>query len=731
MTLNFVEKMFTIGGEGNSTLQFYKKGFYLGGSGSTPDWRDVVISGVGSLTLVNAKENGLNYVKAFGACEQIDNVLPSGYTRLDYVTCNNGCRVDTDIIGDQTTVIKARFRFPELQNMYVYACQSSNNTRGITAYCTPTVGNWRYGDQTNTIGFEANKWYETIQSASGVSVNGTLYPYETVNDFDTPYTIILGTSHSSTGGYGTAYFKGDLGEFSIEKGGVLVANYIPCKNDTTNKYGFYDTVSETFKPSETGYSFAAGETLPTPHNPVPIKCNNGVVKVSKNLYNEASRVNGANIYSTGVVYAAEEYAYSALIPVIVGETYTFSGVSNITPSAKRIHGYNNSGTWVEQLGAKSTSVGSYSLTVTIPSGVSQIRICGIRIDGSNADTNVQFEQGSTATDYMSYGQIYTDGTVETITITGKNLWDSSLEEGKWVGTDGSIATHRTAKLINLPAVEGETYTLSAKFEIDETANNILLLNFRDSDGNSLGRYPYTITMGSESGTVTATAPENTAYIYAAYYRSTPIYIQLEKGSTATDYAPYLNGGTATCENLFAVGEIKDIQSILNGDVTRKVGIKVFNGTEDWSIQNTYNFSITKTSIGTNTTALPNYSLKMQSNYFQTANYATKNNSVWSGNTYINFRAVETFTTVANWKAWLAEQYNSGNPVILLYPLANTTTQTVTAQSLSIQEGTNIVTATGSIDDLPIEVSYKAGVEVTITEVENAQLDDTVTVRIGG
>jgi ABC-type proline/glycine betaine transport system substrate-binding protein len=65
-------------------------------------------------------------------------------------------------------------------------------------------------------------------------------------------------------------------------------------------------------------------------------------------------------------------------------------------------------------------------------------------------------------------------------------------------------------------------------------------------------------------------------------------------------------------------------------------------------------------------------------------------------------------------------------------LAESTTETVTAQPMNIQAGTNIVQITqASMDGLELEVKYKAGVAVTITEVQNAQLDDNVEVTING
>ena len=97
---------------------------------------------------------------------------------------------------------------------------------------------------------------------------------------------------------------------------------------------------------------------------------------------------------------------------------------------------------------------------------------------------------------------------------------------------------------------------------------------------------------------------------------------------------------------------------------------------------------------------------------------------------IPYEDTTTISDTTAWKQWLSDQYNSGNPVIVIYPLATATTETVTAQSLTTQEGTNIVEITeASMSNLPLEVSYKAGVTVTVTEVQNAQLSNSVEVTI--
>ena len=184
--------------------------------------------------------------------------------------------------------------------------------------------------------------------------------------------------------------------------------------------------------------------------------------------------------------------------------------------------------------------------------------------------------------------------------------------------------------------------------------------------------------------------------------------------------------------LLAVGNNKDEQEVLSGSVTRNIGIKVFDGTENWqSIVSPY-FSLAKSNITPSTLSGDNFN-SICSHFVRaiTGTILTEIVSFYWGKSYLNVNIDPSgATTVNQFKQFLATQYANGTPVILVYPLAEPTTETVTAQSLTIQAGTNIVEITeASIDNLGLEVSYKAGVEVTITEVQNAQLSNDVTVTI--
>jgi hypothetical protein len=173
------------------------------------------------------------------------------------------------------------------------------------------------------------------------------------------------------------------------------------------------------------------------------------------------------------------------------------------------------------------------------------------------------------------------------------------------------------------------------------------------------------------------------------------------------------GGTATAETLLKVGDYQDVQSVLNGVVTRNVGIKVLDGTEDWKSSTTPNIYYVR-----NSDSSPERMAVLSTHYVGTSelnanmpNNSVKNTVVTTGDTtgaiYIKTSNVADKTAFIE---FLANQYANGTPVIVVYPLATPTTETVTGQHLHIQAGTNIVEITqASIDNLGLEVSYKGTV----------------------
>jgi hypothetical protein len=82
----------------------------------------------------------------------------------------------------------------------------------------------------------------------------------------------------------------------------------------------------------------------------------------------------------------------------------------------------------------------------------------------------------------------------------------------------------------------------------------------------------------------------------------------------------------------------------------------------------------------------------------------KNNANNNHNAYFKYAAK---TTIEDFKQWLADQYAAGTPVIVIYPLATPTTESVAGQTLTLTSGTNVIDITqASLNNLELEVKVK-------------------------
>ena len=156
--------------------------------------------------------------------------------------------------------------------------------------------------------------------------------------------------------------------------------------------------------------------------------------------------------------------------------------------------------------------------------------------------------------------------------------------------------------------------------------------------------------------------------------------------------------------MLKIGDYQDEQSVLDGGVTRKVGIKVLDGTEEWRKVSNYNVYYTyiegalscnppKKGFSTHFIGTSESNANMPDGSIKQTYASGTDNGVISIK-YNNIASVE------NWKQWLATQYANGTPVIIVYPLSVATTETVTGQVLLKSPVTQTA---GSISNLPIEV----------------------------
>lgn len=161
--------------------------------------------------------------------------------------------------------------------------------------------------------------------------------------------------------------------------------------------------------------------------------------------------------------------------------------------------------------------------------------------------------------------------------------------------------------------------------------------------------------------------------------------------------------TVTCDMLLGMASIRDEQEILTGAKIKRIGIKVLDGTEDWSehtipLSTWYEADILDNNM---------YS-HLLCTHFVNRPVAINNNSIYkgAGESVLKIR-YDDAGSLANFKQWLATQYANGTPVILTYALETPTTDTTSPQVLEVQAGSNSITITdASLSDLLLEAKYK-------------------------
>ena len=420
---------------------------------------------------------------------------------------------------------------------------------------------------------------------------------------------------------------------------------------------------------------SSSHTTPTPTQPLPINCNNGVVKYQ--TYGLPSGYTKLEyIESTGTQYIDTSKQFQ-------GNIQTYLDTMYVSPLDDWGWGRNGSGQEIIWANTRFYFGGGYSVTTA-------------------KELNTRYV----------YDLDFTDGAM-VAKINGSIVRQTTNSYGtQSAGNEIYLFANNNA---NTPRKFSARVYL---FEIRQGSQLLQrLIPARRNSDNVLGMYDTvsdTFLTNAGTGTFTAGADEQ-PYIYT--------------DGTVETVEIDTTGDTATAEDLLAISTYIDEQNVTTGDITRKVGIKVLDGTEDWIYvaDFCYYFKINELVGATQRTSYCSHFPFWSGTDPQSGYYNFGGNPI-NGN--VLFGTTNYYPTLASWKQFLANQYAAGTPVIIVYPLAEATSESVTPQTLTLQEGTNIVEITqASMDNLPLEVSYKAGVTVTITEIENAQLSDQVEVTI--
>ena len=187
------------------------------------------------------------------------------------------------------------------------------------------------------------------------------------------------------------------------------------------------------------------------------------------------------------------------------------------------------------------------------------------------------------------------------------------------------------------------------------------------------------------------------YLYIQFSTS---YIEEIKNVLIVQAGNTITTQTANAQNLYAVGNYKDEQDIVSGVTTHRIGVLVMDGSEDITYaSNRFRISvdrvIAKTGvICTHFAYTDAISTQMENG---TVGLASASDTVFFRN--------DACSNTEQFKNFLSSEYSLGKPIILLYPLATSTTEQATAQPLSTSDGTNTISVTAEVSGIEFDVTY--------------------------
>ena len=346
-----------------------------------------------------------------------------------------------------------------------------------------------------------------------------------------------------------------------------------------------------------------------------------------------------------------------------------------------------------------------SSSKTKPTGYSGKAFVYVAVSSGTTVTNLtlypQLEVGSEATAYEPYqGETITSDEVKLYGdahTVGKNLiptMDEPLSANGitcTVNVDGSIALNGTATAntyINFPhmMIKAGTYTLSSGNAIPTGIG----LSLREANNQSANLLRVSNGQSEATGTIVYNGD---AYAYIGITSGTTVsnltlYPQLELGSEATAYEPYQGMTTAL--------EDGDSLDLATGEVVRRWKRLELDGTEAWTF------------AGTNDHGISNFYTPLTDPYVSKpptwmCTHYPNQNTLFADTTdrgimlsagytaYIR----ETYTTVEDFKAYLAAQKEAGTPVTVLYRMKKPEVVSGWAHSLAQPEGEMVISALGN------------------------------------
>ena len=199
---------------------------------------------------------------------EFENILPSGYTQVDYIESSGTQYIDTGFIPNQDTSVYAKISTLTVSptgNKTIFGSRVSS----ISGHFGITIGatQWFTGYGTNQINTgliaTSNTQYEIKKEKGVLTLNSNQY-IQTSNDFTSPGNMYIFAMNQNN--KAIAFAPIQLYYFKIYNDTTLVHDFIPCYRNSDNEAGLYDLVNNVFYANQGTGEFTYGTKIEPENN---------------------------------------------------------------------------------------------------------------------------------------------------------------------------------------------------------------------------------------------------------------------------------------------------------------------------------------------------------------------------------------------------------------------------------------------------------------------------------
>ena len=207
-----------------------------------------------------------------GIENNIKKNLPEEYTQLAYIQSSGTQCIDTGFKPNQDTSLFLTIDLP-IQNSYPVAIFGSRNgsssSSGSFMLWAFSATSFRsdYASNGTEMAISPISFVQISKEKNVTTINGTVLTH-TATTFQSNYTLTL-FAENDVDGIDPRMISGNLYSCKIYDNGILVRDYIPCKN-SSDEIGLYDLVNNSFSTNVGTGTFIAGPEVNINNNKAQI-----------------------------------------------------------------------------------------------------------------------------------------------------------------------------------------------------------------------------------------------------------------------------------------------------------------------------------------------------------------------------------------------------------------------------------------------------------------------------